>query len=142
MKKTIAVSGAFDPLTIGQTRMISHASKLGDVIIILNTDRWLSERKERIFLSREKRKKLLSNIPGVTTIIDAKDKDGTVCETLKEIKPDMFGNGGHRTPENTPEIDLCNKLGIGLVWQIGSVEDVKNIENLYTQVVACHQNKN
>ena len=141
-KKIIAVSGAFDPPTIGQTRMISHASKLGDVIIILNTDRWLLERKWHIFLPREKRKKILSRIPGVVEIIDAEDLDGTVCESLKKLKPDMFGNGGHRTRENTPEIDLCREMGIGLVWQIGSVEDIKNIENLYEQVVRCPQNKN
>tara|TARA_R100000808_G_C2111231_1_gene125233 strand:+ start:227 stop:658 length:432 start_codon:yes stop_codon:yes gene_type:complete len=139
--KTIAVSGAFDPLTIGQTRMISHASKLGDVIIILNTDRWLLERKWRIFLPREERKKLLTSIPGVIKVIDADDEDGTVCESLKILKPDMFGNGGHRTRENTPEIDLCVEMGIGLVWQIGSVEDMKSIENLYSQIVQCHQNK-
>jgi len=135
MKKIIALSGGFDPPTIGQTRMISHASKLGDVVIILNTDRWLSERKHHMFLTREKRKRILKSIPGVVNIIDAEDEDGTVCETLRKLKPNMFGNGGCRTEENTPEIDLCRELGVELVWQVGSVEDVKQIENLYTQVL-------
>ena len=135
MKKIVALSGAFDPPTIGQTRMISHASKLGDVVIILNTDRWLKERKHHIFLSREKRIYILNKMPGVIKVIDADDVDGTVCETLRILKPDMFGNGGHRTPENTPEIDLCKKMGIGLVWKIGSLEEAKNIEKLYSQVV-------
>jgi glycerol-3-phosphate cytidylyltransferase-like family protein len=136
MKKIIALSGAFDPPTIGQTQMISHASKLGEVIIILNSDRWLEERKHHIFLPRDHRKHILSKMPGVSKIIDAKDEDGTVCETLKDLQPDLFGNGGYRTPENTPEIDLCRELDIELVWQIGSVEDTKNIKDLYTQVLS------
>lgn len=135
MKKIIALSGAFDPPTIGQTRMISHASRLGDVVIILNSDKWLLERKFHIFLSRKKRRDILLRMPGVVDVIDAKDDDGTVCASLKEIKPDMFGNGGYRTPENTPEIDLCHKLGIDLVWQIGSVEDTKQIEDLYSKIL-------
>jgi len=135
MKKTIALSGAFDPPTIGQTRMISHASKLGDVIIILNSDEWLLKRKHRMFLTRNKRKDILKKMPGVVDIVDALDDDGTVCVTLSELRPDIFGNGGYRTPDNTPEIDLCTKLGIELVWQIGSEEDLKQIEDLYSKVL-------
>lgn len=135
MNKIIALSGAFDPPTIGQTEMISHAAKLGDVIIILNTDEWLSKRKHHIFLPREKRKEILLKMPGVIKIIDAKDKDGTVCKSLLELKPDMFGNGGPRTPENTPEIELCRKLNIELVWRVGSVEDRKQIQDTYDRVI-------
>lgn len=135
MSKIIALSGAFDPPTVGQTEMICHASKLGDVIIILNTDAWLKKRKHHIFLSREKRKSILLEMPGVIDVIDAKDSDGTVCKSLLELKPDMFGNGGPRTPENTPELELCKKLNIELVWRIGSVEDRKQIQNVYDRVI-------
>tara|TARA_R110000824_G_scaffold283956_1_gene472270 strand:- start:548 stop:973 length:426 start_codon:yes stop_codon:yes gene_type:complete len=141
MKKIIALSGAFDPPTVGQTRMISHASKIGDVIIILNSDRWLKERKHNIFLPRDHRRYILSKMPGVISVIDADDEDGTVCKTLKHLKPNMFGNGGHRTPANTPEIDLCKEMDIELVWHVGSDEDIKNIENLYTQVMTDAQKK-
>ena len=141
MNKIIALSGAFDPPTIGQTQMISHASRLGDVIIILNSDNWISKRKFRIFLSRDQRKQILLKMPGVIDIIDAEDEDGTVCKNLRELRPDMFGNGGYRTPENTPEIELCRELGIELVWQIGSVEDTKNIEKLYKKVILDGQEK-
>lgn len=141
MKKIIALSGAFDPPTIGQAEMISHASKLGNVVIILNSDEWLAKRKYRIFLSRQKRKSILLSMPGVIDIIDAKDSDGTVCQSLLELKPDMFGNGGPRTPENTPEFDLCNELGIQLVWKIGSVENIKEIEKMYSRVLDGQKEK-
>jgi len=131
MKKIIALSGAFDPPTFGQIDMIKHATRLGNVVIILNSDEWILKSKRRIFLTREKRKKFLISIPGVVDIVDAIDLDGTVCESLKELKPDMFGNGGPRTPENTPEIDLCRDMDIELIWQVGSVEDAKNTLKIY-----------
>ena len=41
-KKIVAVSGGFDPIHIGHVRMIQDARKLGNVIVFLNTDEWLS----------------------------------------------------------------------------------------------------
>ena len=46
-KKTIALSGGFDPPTRGQIAMIQEAAQLGDVIIILNSDKWCAERREK-----------------------------------------------------------------------------------------------
>ena len=37
-RKLIAVSGGFDPIHKGHVRMIREAAKLGDVIVILNSD--------------------------------------------------------------------------------------------------------
>ena len=51
----------------------------------------------------------------------------------------MFGNGGDRTPENTPEFNLCLELGIEPVWKIGSVEDKKQIENLYSSIINAEE---
>ena len=31
----------------------------------------------------------------------------------------FFANGGDRKTDNTPEMDLCNKLGIELLWKVG-----------------------
>jgi len=134
-RKKIVLSGAFDPPTLGHTKMFQHASLIGDIIVVLNTDDWILRNKYRVFLDREKRKKILYNMPGVVKIVDALDEDDTVCESLKKIRPDMFGNGGHRNRLNTPEIDLCRKLDIQLVWKVGSVEDNKNTLDLYTNVI-------
>ncbi len=50
------------------------------------------------------------------------DTDGTVCEALRRIKPDYFGNGGDRTNKNTPELDVCHELGIEPVFELGGVK--------------------
>ena len=62
---------------------------------------------------------LLQHIKGVHEVYAVDDTDGTVCEALSRLKPDMFGNGGDRTPENTPEVNLCKELNINTVWNLG-----------------------
>jgi len=59
-------------------------------------------------------------IPGVTKVIEVDDEDNTVCSALIELKPDYFGNGGNRTVQNTPEVELCRELNIGTVWFLGN----------------------
>jgi D-beta-D-heptose 7-phosphate kinase/D-beta-D-heptose 1-phosphate adenosyltransferase len=47
------------------------------------------------------------------------DSDGTVCKALEKFKPDYFANGGDRYDTNTPEMEVCEKLGITMLWNIG-----------------------
>ena len=47
------------------------------------------------------------------------DRDGTVCEAIRRLKPDAFANGGDRQENNTPEIELCEFLDIQMLWAIG-----------------------
>ena len=56
---------------------------------------------------------------GVSDVAKAKDEDNSVCESLFEHVPDLFGNGGDRKNDNTPEIQTCKKLGIELLWNLG-----------------------
>ena len=43
----------------------------------------------------------------------------SVCHELREIKPDIFANGGDRKAGNISEYELCRKLGIEMVFNIG-----------------------
>ena len=67
----------------------------------------------------KERAQLLQYIKGVSRVHSVDDSDGTVCEALTRLKPDMFGNGGDRTSDNTPEIQICNELNIDMVWRLG-----------------------
>ena len=117
--KRIMVSGGFDPVHVGHVKMIQEAARLGDVIIIANSDEWLIRKKGYIFMPFEERQEVLYAFKGVVDVIEAWDDDGTVCKTLEKIKPDIFANGGDRKGDNTPEVDLCNNLDIDLVWNMG-----------------------
>ena len=117
--KTIVISGGLDPIHVGHVNMIQAAANLGDVIVVLNSDDWLKRKKGYVFMPYEERKYLLKQLKGVTEVSAVDDTDGTVCEALRRLKPDMFGNGGDRTSENTPEMATCQELGIEMIWNLG-----------------------
>jgi len=118
-RKVVAISGGFDPVHVGHVRMIKAAAKLGDVIIITNSDAWLKRKKGYVFMPWVERQEILAEFKGVIDVIEAWDEDDTVCKTLERVKPDIFANGGDRKGDNTPEVELCMDLGIELAWNVG-----------------------
>jgi D-beta-D-heptose 7-phosphate kinase/D-beta-D-heptose 1-phosphate adenosyltransferase len=117
--KRVAVSGGFDPVHVGHVRMIQAASEYGDVIVIANSDVWLKRKKGYIFMPFNERAEILISIKGVIAVHEALDDDNTVSMSLKGIAPDYFANGGDRKSNNTPEMDVCNRLGIEMLWNMG-----------------------
>lgn len=115
----IAVSGGFDPVHIGHIRMIQDASRYGDVMVIINSDAWLKRKKGYAFMTYEERAEIMGNIKGVVLVTSVDDSDGTVCEALRRHRPDAFANGGDRKTQNTPEMDVCEELGIQMMWAVG-----------------------
>jgi D-beta-D-heptose 7-phosphate kinase/D-beta-D-heptose 1-phosphate adenosyltransferase len=102
--------------------MIKGAQNFGRVLIILNSDSWLMKKKGLVMMPWHERKEILLAIKGIDFVESVDDHDGTVCEALKRLKPNIFGNGGIRGQKNTPERQLCNELGIACVWGIGGGE--------------------
>ncbi len=117
MQKRIAISGGFDPLHPGHIAMIEDARKYGEVHIIVNSDAWLIRKKGFYFQPWSDRKKILEAYTPFVHAVD--DSDDTVCEALRRVKPDYFGNGGDRGKANTPEQSICKNLGIELVFELG-----------------------
>ena len=70
----------------------------------------------------DERAEILRAIIGVADVFQVEDSDGTVCEALTRLKPDIFGNGGDRTNKNTPEKALCKQLGIKMIWALGGTK--------------------
>jgi cytidyltransferase-like protein len=118
-KKTICVSGGFDPVHIGHLRMMQEASRYGDVIAIVNSDEWLMRKKGYIFMPFEERCEIIKGFSCVSTTSHVDDADNSVCEALERLQPDYFANGGDRKTNNTPEMNLCEELGINLLWSVG-----------------------
>ena len=118
-KPVIAVSGGFDPVHIGHVRMILDAARYGDVMVIINSDDWLMRKKGYVFMPWAERAEIMGNIKGVRFVTAVDDSDNTVCEALRRHKPDAFANGGDRKVKNTPEMDVCDDLGIQMMWAIG-----------------------
>jgi len=129
MKKpvVVAVSGGFDPLHIGHVRMFQEAKKLGDeLVVILNNDNWLADKKGSPFMPEAERKEIIEAIAGVDRVVITDhtegDPDRSVCRILRDINPDVFANGGDRHPDGdpVPEVELCKALGIELHYNVGT----------------------
>jgi|TARA_B100000282_G_scaffold88509_1_gene61872 D-beta-D-heptose 7-phosphate kinase/D-beta-D-heptose 1-phosphate adenosyltransferase len=118
-RPTVMVSGGFDPVHVGHIRMILEASQYGDVIVIANTDDWLYRKKGFVFMNWDRRAEILNALKGVVLVDSVDDSDGTVCEAIRRLKPTYFANGGDRGKTNTPEINLCEEIGVELLWGIG-----------------------
>jgi cytidyltransferase-like protein len=125
-KKVVAISGGFDPIHIGHVRMIHEAKALGDeLVVILNNDHWLSDKKGKPFMPAEERKEIIEAIKGVDRVIVTNhvpgDPDRSVCRELRAIRPHVFANGGDRKPDGdpVPEVDVCAELGIEMRYNIG-----------------------
>jgi D-beta-D-heptose 7-phosphate kinase/D-beta-D-heptose 1-phosphate adenosyltransferase len=123
----VAVSGGFDPIHIGHVRMFQEAKKLGDeLVVILNNDNWLTDKKGAPFMSEEERKEIIEAIEVVDRVVLTEhtpgDTDRSVCHMLRKMKPHIFANGGDRKPDGdpVPEVDLCKEMGIDLVYNIGA----------------------
>ncbi len=121
----VAVSGAFDPIHIGHIRLIKEAKKLGDkLVVILNNDNWLKNKKTHVFMHQNERKEILEAIQGVDEVILSSHphnpKDMSVSAELLKIKPDIFVKGGDLKSENdVPEIEVCKKVGCKIIFNSG-----------------------
>ena len=128
--KISVVSGGFDPIHSGHISYLKSAKEIGDYLIVaLNSDEWLINKKKKVFMSFEERKNILSNIECVDEVLSFDDdNDGTCINALLKIKETypnekiIFCNGGDRNENNIPEMAVD---GIYFEFGIGGV-DKKN----------------
>lgn len=123
----VVVSGGFDPVHKGHVRMFNEAKALGDkLIVILNNDNWLKKKKGIEFMNEEERREIIESFGAVDEVVitghGPNPTDMSVCVELEKIKPHIFANGGDRKPDGdpVPEVALCEKLGISLVYNVGA----------------------
>ena len=109
MPDIILVSGGFDPIHSGHIKLINDANTYGDVVVLLNSDAWLRNKKGKGFLSYYERKIIMQNIKGVLEVLDFDDSDKSCVNGIikaKKLFPNntiKFANGGDRNNKTTPE---------------------------------------
>jgi D-beta-D-heptose 7-phosphate kinase/D-beta-D-heptose 1-phosphate adenosyltransferase len=131
----VAVSGGFDPVHIGHVRMFNEAKKLGDkLILIANNDNWLKLKKGFNFMPEEERREIMESFRSVDEVMLTFHEPGTqdmsVCKELEYLKPDIFANGGDRKADNIPEYEVCERLGIEMIFNIGQGGKVQSSSDL------------
>jgi len=112
--KIVLCTGGFDPLHSGHIEYFKAAKQLGDRLIVgLNSDAWLTQKKGRSFMPIWERNAVVSSLKMVDqTVMVADDPDGSCSTFIKEtldLFPDatvVFANGGDRTHLNIPEMAI------------------------------------
>ena len=111
----VLVTGGFDPIHSGHIAYFKSAKKLGDKLIVgVNSDEWLVNKKGSSFLPLDERIQIVSNLSVVDETIKFQDDEyesasnaiTTVIKKYPEHKI-IFANGGDRTSENIPEMKMC-----------------------------------
>lgn len=134
----VCTSGGFDPVHPGHINMFNAAKKLGDKhVVILNGDDWLTRKKGKFFMTADDRREVLLNLKSVDDVVIWDDGRDDVSAALKSIRPHIFANGGDRTGKNTPEKEMCKKLGIKMVFNVGGAKVRSSSELL----IEYHRNK-
>ena len=125
MSRISIVSGGFDPVHSGHINLMLAAKELGDeLIVLLNSDKWLENKKGRPFMNFFERKMVLENFWFVDKVLEFDDTDGSAKKGLQKVvkmyKPTddlMFCNGGDRSSlSSIPENDVP---GIQLMFGVG-----------------------
>lgn len=111
--KVVLVTGGFDPVHSGHVQYIREANSLGQILVVgLNSDEWLTRKKGQPFMSFDERKSILEEFDSVHEVIDYDDTDNSSKNAIIKVRqmyPDakiLFANGGDRTQENIPEMDI------------------------------------
>lgn len=115
METIVLVTGGFDPLHSGHIAYFKAAKELGDHLVVgLNSDEWLTRKKGRPFMDVYERCRIIESLSVVDKVVCYPDADGSSKNTITGVRamyPDatiVFANGGDRTKENIPEMDLAD----------------------------------
>ena len=127
MRELVLVSGGFDPIHSGHIYLIQEASKYGDVIVLLNSDKWLREKKGREFLPFVERETIMKSLKNVIDVLSFDDSDKTCVDGIRKVinkYPNhkiMFANGGDRNDKTAPDSEkkFCDKNNITTLWGVG-----------------------
>jgi D-beta-D-heptose 7-phosphate kinase/D-beta-D-heptose 1-phosphate adenosyltransferase len=129
--KIVLATGGFDPLHSGHIAYFKAARTLGDMLIVgLNSDEWLERKKGRAFMPWNERLCVVNNLSIVDEVYTFDDADGSAKAFIRQVRahyPDaklIFANGGDRTADNIPEMDVIDD-NIEFVFGVGG-ENKKN----------------
>jgi cytidyltransferase-like protein len=133
MKRIVLITGGFDPLHSGHIAYINAARELGDSLIVgVNSDEWLRRKKGQEFMPWEERATIIAALHNVDRVINFDDSDNSAKDAIRKVRAIhsnaqiVFANGGDRTKENIPEMDLLEEmLHLEFVFGVGG-EDKKN----------------
>lgn len=111
----VCCSGGFDPLHAGHLKLFQGARALGDwLTVILNNDEWLIAKKGYYVMPQAERKLILESIKYVNEVVIQIDTDGSIDNTLRLIRPNIFAKSVDR--QGRSQAKVCEEIGCKRVW--------------------------
>ncbi|MCR4285027.1 MAG: adenylyltransferase/cytidyltransferase family protein [archaeon] len=123
MKKEIiiAASGYFDPIHIGHIEYLKLAKELGDkLVVIVNNDEQAVLKKGKPFMKLDERMAIIKELRCVDEVFASVDKDSSVINSIKIVRPNIFAKGGDRFEGEIPETLICEEIGCKIVDGLGA----------------------
>jgi cytidyltransferase-like protein len=109
----VLITGGFDPIHSGHIAYLNAAKELGDILVVgVNSDEWLRRKKGRSFMALDERKCIIANLAVVDNTISFNDDDDSAKNAITQVRqmyPSatiIFANGGDRTKDNIPEMNI------------------------------------
>jgi len=93
--------------------MFEEAREVGEIVVLLNSDEWLTRKKGNYFMDWNDRMSVVSNLKGVIDVLPFNDDDGTAVQGIIDVTNKYssydicFANGGDRNKKTTPESKFC-----------------------------------
>jgi cytidyltransferase-like protein len=125
----VIASGYFNPIHKGHIEYLNRSKSIGDFLfVIVNNDYQRLMKGSKEFMNEDERLLVVSNIKSVDEAMISIDENSKLVEASIEFiynqigsKFDkiIFSNGGDQTSHTIGERDICEKLGIELVFGLG-----------------------
>lgn len=126
--KIVLCTGGFDPIHSGHIAYLNAAAELGDMLIVgLNSDEWLERKKGAAFMPWNERICVVNNLQMVDETFTFLDDDDSARAFIQQVRAHypkahlIFANGGDRTQDNIPEMDVEDN-NISFEFGVGGTE--------------------
>jgi len=93
----VFTNGCFDPFSSWHLEYLEEASKMGRLIVGVNSDKSMERIKKKSLISESERLKTIQNLIFVKEAYLF--EEDTPIELIKKIKPDLYVKGGDYTIE-------------------------------------------
>ena len=105
------------------TFLVKESAGTEELVVGLNSDKWLERKKGQSFLPYYEREQILLNTKSVDNVIGFDDDDDSATDAILKVQhfyPNaeiIFANGGDRSKQNIPEIDIFK--GTNVLFEFG-----------------------
>jgi len=129
IKTLVIASGYFNPIHKGHIEYLNRSKSIGDFLfVIVNNDNQRVMKGSKEFMKEDERLLVVSNIKSVDEAMVSIDENNRLVEESIEFIYNQIGskfdkiiftNGGDQTSDTIGEKEICDKLGIELVFGLG-----------------------